>query len=268
MFDLSIVIASWNTGHLLRDCLMSLTTATDCLVAEIIVVDNASSDGSPDMVRREFSGVRLIANDANAGFARANNQGIAASAGRHVLLLNSDTRVPPDSLRQIVSFMDQHPEAGACSPRLVTPDGQPQAFAFGGDPTLLYLLRRGVASLLLRKPLHDWSTSETRQVDWVSGACLMARREAIEQIGMLDEDIFMYFEDNDWCLRIRKGGWKIYYCPEVSITHIGGQSVRQSPAARQVYYQSLMYFYGKHFGPLAQYGLKLCLLPYRLLAGR
>ena len=217
------------------------------------------------MVTREFPTVHLIQNTANLGFARANNQGIQASQGRYVLLLNSDTVVLEGALTGLVHFMDQHSDAGACGPRLLRPNGTPQPYAFGGDPTLGYLLARGLNRLLLRRYLHDWATDATQEVDWVSGACLMVRRRAIEQAGLLDENIFMYFEDNDWCLRIRKVGWKVYYNPQASIVHIGGQSLAQNPSARHVYYRSLTYFYAKHYGSLARLLLRVSLLPYRLL---
>jgi GT2 family glycosyltransferase len=278
MVDLSVVIVSWNTRELLRGCLWSVVSCqssssmmpkTDnCkLKTEIIIVDNASTDGSAAMIRAEFPATTLIVNTENVGFARANNQGIRASSGRYVVLLNSDTVVPPGALAALVAFMDAHPAAGAVGPRLLRPDGAPQPYAFGGDPTLGYLLRRGINRLLLRRPLHDWTTDAVQTVDWVSGACLMVRREAIDQAGLLDENIFMYFEDNDWCLRIRQAGWQVYYDPQVAITHIGGQSVARNPAARRAYRASLRYFYARHYGPAANLALQLLLPVYaRLVA--
>jgi hypothetical protein len=218
------------------------------------------------MARAEFPAARLIANRANVGFARANNQGIRASQGRYVLLLNSDTVVPPGALAALVAFMDAHPAVGAVGPRLLRPDGAPQPYAFGGDPTIGYLLRRGINRLLFRRPLHDWATDAIQPVDWVSGACLLARRAAIEQAGLLDEAIFMYFEDNDWCLRIRQAGWQVIYNPRVAITHIGGQSLAQNPAARKAYRASLRHFYAKHYGPAASLLLRLLLPLYARLA--
>jgi GT2 family glycosyltransferase len=285
MVDLSVVIVSWNTRELLRGCLWSVVSCQSSVVSsqsspsmmpktdncklktEIIIVDNGSRDGSTDMVRVEFPTIKLIANAENLGFARANNQGIRASQGRYIVLLNSDTMVPPGALEGLVSFMAAHPAAGAVGPRLLRPDGTPQPFAFGGDPTISYLLRRGINRLLLRRPLHDWTTDAVQLVDWVSGACLMVRREAIDQAGLLDEKIFMYFEDNDWCLRIRQAGWQVYYNPQVAITHIGGQSVAQNPAARRAYRASLRYFYARHYGPAANLALQLLLPVYaRLVA--
>jgi GT2 family glycosyltransferase len=261
---LSIIIASWNVRDLLAACLASLRAVT--LEIEIIVVDNASTDGSAEMVAAEFPQATLIRNATNIGFARANNQGICLARGRYVLLLNADTVVPPGALAALVDFMDAHPQAGACGPRLLHPDGTPQPYAFGRDPTPVYLLWRGLNRLLFHRYVHDWATDQVQEAEWVSGACLIVRREAIEQIGGLDENIFMYFEDNDWCLRLRRAGWRVYYNPQASITHLGGQSVKQNSQARTAYYRSLEYFYAKHYGLLARSLLKIGLVFYRALS--
>ena len=234
---------------------------------EIVVIDNASDDDSADMVERDFPEVQLIRNAENVGFARANNQGLAISTGRYMLLLNSDTVVPAGALAQLVVFMDAHPEAGACSPRLLRPDGTPQTYAFGRDPTPDYLLRRILNRRLFHQPLHDWATNDVIAVDWVCGVCLLARREVVERIGGLDEKFFMYFEDNDWCLRMRQDGWKVYLNSRVEITHIGGQSAARNPAARAAYYRSLGYFYSKHYGPAARGAMRIALAGNRLMTG-
>ncbi|MBN1888229.1 MAG: glycosyltransferase family 2 protein [Thermoflexales bacterium] len=265
---LAIVILSWNTAPLLADCLRSIPAGAEGIDYQLIVVDNGSSDGSADMVARDFADARLIRNADNMGFTRANNQGIRASgAARYILLLNSDTLVRPGALHALVHFMDEHPQAGAVSPRLLRPDGSPQPYAFGGDPTPGYLLMRGLKQLVLHRYLHDWATGSVQEVDWVSGACLMVRREALEQAGLLDEAIFMYFEDNDWCLRIRQAGWKVYYNPQVEIVHIGGQSLKKNPRAQAAYYKSLSYFYAKHYSRPAQWALRL-MLPFYKWANR
>jgi hypothetical protein len=264
---LTIIIVNWNTVDLLRDCLRTLAASELRAGCEVIVVDNHSHDGSPEMVRREFGAVRLIANQHNPGFAYANNQGIAASQSRYVLLLNSDTRMPAGTLAALLAFMEQTPRAGVCSPRLQHPDGRPQVFAFGNDPTPRYLLRRGLWRLVCGRSLHDWATPHTQKVDWVSGACMLVRRAAIEQAGMMDDAMFMYFEDSDWCLRIRQQGWQVYYYPRVAVIHLGGQSLAQNPAARTAYYHSLRAFYAKHYGWLARRWLSGALWLYRALAG-
>jgi GT2 family glycosyltransferase len=247
---LSVIVVSWNVRDLLRDCLLALPAATAGLVAEVIVVDNASDDGSAEMVEAAFPRVMLLRNDANVGFARANNRGMAAARGRHLVLLNSDTVAHPNSITDMVRFLDERPRAGAASPRLLRPDGTPQPYAFGDDPTPRYLLRRALAHKR-RRHLHDWDAGEPIEAGWVSGACLVARREAVEQVGGLDERIFMYFEDNDWCRRMRLRGWEVWYNPRAEITHIGGAGLNQNPRARAAYYESLAYFYRKHYGPIA-----------------
>ena len=244
------LIVNWNTRDLLRDCLHSLQPIANP-EWDVLVVDNASTDDSVAMVRSEFPTVRLIENALNVGYARANNQGLRTSTAPYALLLNSDTRATPEAIHKLVAFMEAHPDAGAVSPRLVRPDGTAQPFAFGGDPTLAYLLRRGALRLLTRRYVHDWAAAHTQSVDWVSGACLLARRAAFEKVGLLDEDFFMYFEDNDWCLRLRRAGWKNYYHPAEAIVHLGGQSLARNPQAQSSYEASLRCFYRKHYGPLA-----------------
>jgi GT2 family glycosyltransferase len=250
VIDLSVIVVTWNVRELARECLLALAAATKGITSELIVVDNASSDGTAEMVAREFPQVTLLRNDANLGFARANNRGMEVAQGRYFVLLNSDTISPAGSLAAMVAFMDEHPRAGGASPRLVRPDGSPQPYAFGDDPSPVYLLRRALARVSMRY-LHDWSVSEPARTGWVSGACLFARREAVDQVGGLDERIFMYFEDNDWCRRMRLAGWEVWYNPRAEIIHIGGASLNQNPRARAAYYESLAYFYRKHYGPLA-----------------
>ncbi len=260
---LSIVIVSWNTAVLLADCLGSISTGTTGLEHHIIVVDNASTDDSAAMIAREFPAVQLIRNAENVGFARANNQGLRASTGRYVLFLNSDTRVPCGILSALVEFMDAHPDAGACSPRLARADGSTQPFTFGGDPTPAYLFARGWMRLIRHRAVHDWETLESQSVDWVSGACLLARRDAVLQVGGFDEDFFMYFEDNDLCLRLRRAGWKVFYNPQVSITHLGGASLALNDARSRWYDASLRRFYSKHYSPPARIALEIMLPFYR-----
>jgi hypothetical protein len=204
----------------------------------------------------------------NLGFARASNQGIAAAARRYVLLLNSDTLVDPGALSGLVELLEERPDAGAVAPRLLQPNGEPQPFAFGSDPTLAYLLRRTLVRIVSGRGVHDWRTNRTRAVDWVSGACMLLRRRALEEVGVLDENIFMYFEDNELCLRLRKAGWKVYYHPKVEITHRGGGSRRNDAEANRAYYRSLDYFYAKHYTRLARFVLRAGLIPYRRLLGR
>jgi len=264
--ELSIVIVNWNTRDLLRDCLAALRAADLPQSMETIVVDNGSTDGSIAMVAADFPAVELIANDCNVGYSRGNNQALYRARGGYVLLLNSDTRVSRQAIRTLMRFMDAHPDAGACAPRLVAANNIAQPFAYGGEPTLAYLFRRGVFRCVLRQGLHDWDRSGAQEVDWASGACLLVRREVVESVGPLDESLFMYFEDVDWCLRMRKLGWRVFVQPEAVVTHLGGGSLRQNPEARRCYYQSLRVFYAKHYGRLAQALMKAGLWLYRRIS--
>jgi hypothetical protein len=266
--DISVVIVSWNTVALLKECLNSvLKSLQNIEKGELIVVDNNSSDNSAFFVEQEFPQVRLIKNDGNLGFSKANNQGIVASKGRYLLLLNSDTIVNDDLLPRLIEFMDENPDTGACGVRLIRPDGTVQPFGFGSDPTLGYLIKRVMKGFFLNKPLHNWDQDHIVESDWVSGACLMLRSEVIRLTGPLDENIFMYFEDNDLCLRIRKAGWKVFYNPHISVMHIGGQSLIKNSEARDYYNKSLLYFYKKHYGIAKQLIIKTLFIPYKFTTG-
>jgi N-acetylglucosaminyl-diphospho-decaprenol L-rhamnosyltransferase len=265
---LSVITVNWNTSKLLRECLDSLLAGEMLLPTELLVVDNGSKDDSIEMLHRHFPDVQRIENSTNLGFARANNQALARARGSYILLLNSDTVVQPEALARLVSFMELHPDAGACGPRLLQASGRAQAFAFGSDPTPGYLMRRALGRLISRRALHDWNTTQTQAVDWVAGTCLIVRRAAVAQVGPLDDKFYMYFEDVDWCRRMRQQGWNIYYHPEVSIMHLGGRSLIQNPQAGKLYYDSLTYFYSKHYGKMANLWLAVLLPLYRLATTR
>src|SRR5262249_4968822 len=243
----------YNTGGLLGDCLRSTAETAGDLACETIVVDNASTDGSAPMVRRYFPGVRLIRSSENRGFAGANNLGIAASRGRHVLLLNSDAVLLPGTARAMVDFLDAHPGAGMVGARLLNPDGSFQ-YSYADFPSLrseLLLLTR-LASMVHTPTYPSYPlerSAQERSVDWVSGACLMARRATIDAIGPLDESYFMYTEETDWCYRARRGGWSVHYLPQASVVHWVGQSSAAAPARRRrQVYRSKRLFLRKHVG--------------------
>lgn len=211
--DLSVVIVSWNVQRLLRHCLNSvvgsleLPTGENAVTAEIIVVDNGSTDGSADMVRTEFPQVTLIANPDNRGFTVGNNQGIRASNGRYLLLLNPDAEVVADALSTLIAFMDAHPEVGLVGPQLLYPNGQVQS-SRRRFPTLttLFFESTWLQSLAPRASLHrfyflDQPEDSVLDVDWIVGAAMLARRETVENVGDLDEGFFMYSEELDWCRR-------------------------------------------------------------------
>ena len=230
--DLSVIVVSWNVRDLLRACLRALPDATEGLAVEVIVVDNGSGDGSPDIVASEFPQVTLLRNAENQGFALANNRGIATSRGRYLVLLNSDTVAPRRSLAGMAEFMDTQPRAGAASPRLLRPDGTPQPYAYGDDPTPLLPVPPGPCSQVRRATCTTGaSTGPFKPAGSRAPASSLAGRRWT-QVGGLDENIFMYFEDNDWCRRMRLKGWEVWYNPLAQITHIGGASLSQNPEAR------------------------------------
>lgn len=229
--DLSVCIVSWNVSRDLARCLASVREAAEGLDCETFVVDNASVDGSAEMVRAQFPEVTLIANDRNVGFAAANVQAMARARGRYILLLNPDTLVPPGGLTRLVRFADEHPAAGVVGPRLVYGDGRLQ-YSCRRFPTITAAVFRSTplgALLPGNRPttcylMSDWRHDEAREVDWVSGAAMLIRREAYEQVGTLDTGFFWGSEDVDYCWRMHKAGWKVLYTPEPVITHFVGRS--------------------------------------------
>ena len=267
MVDLSIVILNWNVRDLLRQCLTSVYATRSTLATQVIVVDNASSDDSVAMVRGEFPDVRLIVNAANRGYTGGNNDGIAAAAGRYVLVLNPDTQVVGDALSTLVAYAEAHPDVGLVAPQLLNPDGsvQPSRRRF---PTLTTALFEStwLQSIAPHGVLNDYymldrSDDETQPVDWAVGACLLVRREVIDRVGMLDEGFFMYSEELDWCRRIKGAGWKIVYLPKAQVIHHMGKSSDQVIAQRHIYFQtSKVRYFRKHHGKWAAGWLRIALL--------
>ena len=259
--DLAIIIVNWNTRELLAQCLQSLQDTVQEASFEVWVVDNASSDGSAAMIRKRFPQTHLIVNTENVGFVRANNQALEGCRGRYVLLLNSDTKALPDSLDKAVRFMDDHPRAGVAGAQLLNPDGSFQA-SYSPFPTLWqeFLMLSGLGRKLVRPqyPSRGPGIQEgTQRVNYVEGACLMVRRGAVEQVGRLDECIFMYSEEVDWCYRFAQMGWEVWYLPQVTIIHYGGQSSKQRLSRMEAeLYCSRLYFFAKHYGPFQSFLLK------------
>jgi N-acetylglucosaminyl-diphospho-decaprenol L-rhamnosyltransferase len=253
--DLSVLIVNWNTRDLLLQCLQSIYATVLDITFEVIVVDNASSDGSAQAVKKSFPQAHWIQNPTNLGFASANNQAISISGGRYIVLLNSDTQVRHGVFARAVAFMDCHPEAGIVGGILLNPDGSFQA-SYNDDPTLFseLLLCAGVARWLRGKyyPSHSPRESqEAHPVDWVGGACLLARRDVIDQVGLLDPTYFLYSEELDWCSRFRRAGWKVYFLPDLQVIHWGGQS-SQAIEERRLYWLtgSRLRFLAKHHNGL------------------
>ena len=266
MIDLSIVIVNWNVRDLLRRCLATVFAATPYAL-EVIVVDNASSDGSLDMLRAEFPQVHLIANADNRGFPAANNQGLSAARGRYAMALNPDTEIAGDALIRIIAYLDRHPDVGALGPQLLNSDGSIQS-SRRRFPTFVTALfestwLQGIAphGVLRRFYVDDVPASVTQEVDWVTGACIAVRREVLEGVGGFDESFFMYSEELDWCKRVRSAGWKIVYLPEAKIVHHVGKSSEQAVAARHIHFQtSKVRYFRKYHGRVVAETLRLILL--------
>lgn len=252
MIDLSVVIVSWNTCELLASCLQSLFETAAGLAPEIIVVDNASTDGSADMVRNRFPQVRLIENADNIGFARANNQAIARSQGRYVLLLNSDTEVRPEAVETLVRFIDETPRAGGAGPYLLNADGTQQPSCYPLLTPWREFWRLLFLERVWRRATYDmarWDTTTPREVGVIKGACLLVRREALDQVGMLDPQYFMYSEELDLCYRLQQAEWHLYWVPGARVVHYGESSTRQMAQAMYVQlYRSKVQFYRKTGG--------------------
>jgi GT2 family glycosyltransferase len=238
----AIIIVSYNCREPLRACLRSLQTGKHT----IVVVDNASADNTTEMLRREFPSVTLIENPENHGFAAACNQGVRATDEPFVLLLNPDTIVELSALLRLLQVMRERPDVGACGPRILNPDGtlQPSCRRF---PTLGTML---LAELGWRRRylMRDWQHDDTREVDQLMGSCLLLRREALEQVGLLDERFFLYFEEVDLCWRLKQAGWRVLFVHDATIIHSAGASTKTAPQPNLVHrYRSLFEFYRKHF---------------------
>ena len=254
--DLSIVIVSWNTRELLRGCLASLPPATSGLETEILVMDNASGDGSPRMVRDEFPGVRLVETGSNAGFTRANNMALDLAGGDAVVLLNPDTICRPGSLADLHAFLMRTPGAAAAGPTLLDADGRP-AITWGNFPAVRYHLLELLGNHRTRLP-RAWRKhgfvripepgDGPRDVDYVSGACMMIRRDALEEVGVLDERYFMYFEETDWAWRAKARGLRILYYPGAEVVHLEGRAAKKASAFTLAqFHKSYRLFVRKHY---------------------
>ncbi len=232
----SVVIVSWNAKAYLNQCLKTLTPRACRHAMEVIVVDNASSDGSPEMVEQNFPQVRLIRKDSNLGFAKANNIGVAASTGKYAALINSDVEVLPDCLTRLVDFCDSQPDVGMAGPRVIGGDGKLQR-SCRGFPSVWNMWCRALAlDTIFPKikafsgySLSYWAQENQRDVDILSGCFWLIRKTALDQVGGLDEGFFMYGEDMDWCKRFRAAGWRLVFLPSAEAIHYGGGSSANSP---------------------------------------
>lgn len=256
---LSIIIVSWNVREDLLTCLHSIEENKPSHTFEVIIIDNASTDGTVEAVTKDFPEVITIVNSENRGFAAANNQGIGKSLGQYLLLLNPDTIVHSHSLDILIKFMEYNNDVGACGPKLLNNNGttQPSARRF---PTFRGALYRYTVFRFLhifkseykKWLMKDFKHDKQMDVDQVMGAALMVRRSVIDKVGGMDESFFMYYEEVDLCYRIKQAGWRIIFIPEAVIIHSGGRSTGQIPVTKRiVMLTSLLAFLRKHHGKFA-----------------
>ena len=286
MRDLGIIIVNWNTRDLLRRCLTSVFLSEGDFSYSVIVVDNASGDGSALMVEREFPQVDLIANAENVGYPRANNIGLRhlgfrgpkdvdASAPRYALLLNPDTEVPHRALLRMIQFMDSRPDIGVAGPKLVLTDGSLDKACRRGFPTPLvsFYHYSGLTRLFPRNQrfgrynMTFADEDQELEVDSVVGAYMQVRRAAIERAGLLDESFFMYGEDLDWAFRLKQAGYKVWYYPAVTVRHVKRAASSQSPKAQFEFWRAMLIFYRKHFRHGTIYPVHLMILAALLFKG-
>lgn len=254
MVDISVVIVSWNARSFLMECLNSLTNTTSNHTIEVIVVDNGSNDGSQELVKELFPWVRLIENDSNLGFAKANNIGIKQSSGRYIALINSDVKVLDKCLDRLCDYFDKNPEAGILGPKILNPDMSIQ-WSCRKYPSIWRLL---CSALWLNRffsridffngeELTSISYNCTRKVDALSGCFLLVRRKAVDEVGLLDENYFIYSEDIDWCRRFFKAGWEVVFYPGGEAIHYKSGSSSNSPAVFSVEKDKALFQYGKKY---------------------
>ncbi|MGH7151520.1 MAG: glycosyltransferase family 2 protein [Planctomycetota bacterium] len=262
--ELSVIVLSWNTEGWLRRCLASLASDGTRLRRETIVVDNASADGSAEMVERDFPWARLVRNARNEGYARGNNLGLARARGAFLCTLNSDAAPRPGALDRLVGYLRANPEYGAAAPRLLHADGtvQPACMRFPRLSTALFFdtfLDRLFPGngVVARYFMRDVDPNESRDVEQPPGACLVLRREALEGIGLFDEELWLFFNDVDLCLRLRRAGWRIRYLAQAGVVHEKGASTGRFPRFAVEWHKNRLAYYRKHYGPLGSFVVRL-----------
>jgi N-acetylglucosaminyl-diphospho-decaprenol L-rhamnosyltransferase len=235
--DISVIIVSYNTVHLLHEVMAKLDAASVGLTTEVIFVDNASKDHSVEVIRRDFPHCPLIVNTVNVGFGRANNQALALATGRTVLLVNTDAFVQPDTLKSTLAYMDANPKCGILGVRLEGRDGvlQPCARYFP-TPWNTFLLQTGLNRVFKNVQMVDdmaWAHDTVRHCDWVVGCYYLVRKEVIDQVGLFDPRYFLYLEEVDHCLAAKKAGWDVVFYPHTTVIHLGGESAKSEGAISQ-----------------------------------
>ena len=252
--EVSIIIVNWNTRDILRDCLDSFYETKNNLSYEIIVVDNASTDDSVKMIVSDYPEVKVIQNNENRGFAAGNNQGILEAKGTYVLLLNTDTIILDNAITKMVRFADAHPESAIVGCRVLNKNRTLRSTRFMYPSVLNMILSTVYLNKIFsnhkffgRERMSGFDADHVHEPEVVSGCCMLARKEAIQQVGMLDEQYFMYGEETDWCYRFAKTGWKISFTPDAEIIHLGGASSRQrKPEMLLQLKGSILLFMKKH----------------------
>lgn len=261
--QISIIIVNWNTGELLMDSIESIYASQPDGNFDIWVVDNFSSDGSPAIIQENYPDVKFIENDENVGFAKANNQALRKSQGEYVLLLNPDTVVKTNAISELIHFLDNNPDAGVAGARLINPDGTLQISAFP-FPTLFRefwrMFHLDSIVCLSNYPMNNWNKDQAREVDTLLGACMLIRREALDQFDLFDEEYFIYSEEVDLCTRLKKAGWRLYWVPGAVVIHYGGKSTQQ--VSEEMFlrlYEGKILYFRKHHSRLSVFVYKLVL---------
>ena len=253
---ISIVIVSYNVREFLEQSLISIKNSLANISHEIFVVDNASSDNSPDLIKRKFPDIKLISNKSNIGFARANNQAIKLCSGQYICVINPDTIVQEDTFEKLIEFMDSAPDAGAVGCKILNPDGSLQLACRRSFPTpwIAFTKMVGLAKLFPKNKLFGrynmtyLDPEKVAAVDAISGSFMLIKSAILPSVGLFDESFFMYGEDLDWCYRIKRGGYNIYYVPFTQIIHFKGESSKKSPfEQRRLFYEAMQLFVNKHF---------------------
>jgi hypothetical protein len=266
-FDLSIIIVSWNIRDLLTNCLHSIDIGRGNLSLEVIVVDSGSGDGTPEMLVRDFPWITVISCQENVGFPKGNNIGLAEAHGKFLLLLNPDTEVQGDALTVMIRYLENHPKVGIVGPLLRNPDGSVQSSRrrFPSVQTGIFestwLQSWAPKSLMDDYYAVDLPNDQLSEVDWLVGACLMARRKILQDVGPLDEAYFMYSEELDWCRRVKEAGWQIVFLPQAEVIHHVGKSSEQAVTERHINYQrAKLRYFRKFHGRSASGVLRVVLL--------
>ena len=247
--DLSIIIVSFNTRKILLDCLRSVYAQTSGVSFEVFVIDNASKDGSVQAVAEHFPEVFIIQNSTNRGFSSAHNQGIMKSRGRHIALLNSDTVLVENCFLKIICFLENHPEFSICTPQIINEDNHSSSMRLWEDSPI-DAMKKILGMYDVAKEAEMMGKIEPKEVEAIGGSCFVVRRNLFEKIGFLDENYFLYNEEDDFCRRARQIGQKVCYYPEASIQHLRGKSTHLPSVREKVIieaYKSNLYFYAKYY---------------------